>query len=161
MSAGRITSPLASRRTAPCICPEKPTQAISFPPIPDFSKAFWTAMPQALHQSRGSCSAHLAWGEAKGLCSSVPETTTLPCSSMMRARVAPVPTSIPRSLILPPFRDHRDEWRERGFCLEVRSSLMALQVADITTDSGWDISLAAKNLSLCSAVRHHKEGKIS
>src|SRR2546430_803328 len=71
MSAGRTTCPRASSMTAPCICPEKPTQAISSGRRPAFCRALGTAMQQALHQSSGCCSAHPIWGEANAACSSV------------------------------------------------------------------------------------------
>src|SRR5215469_10579649 len=55
-----------------------------------------TATLQARHQSKGSCSAHPFCGEANAWCSSVPEETTTPHSSISSARVPLVPTSIPR-----------------------------------------------------------------
>src|SRR6185312_2512382 len=79
MSAGRTGSPAASSVTAPCICPEKPTHAILSLETFAWASALRTAIPQARHQSRGSCSAHPIGCEAKFLAKAknrfeVPET---------------------------------------------------------------------------------------
>ena len=97
MSAGRTMPSDSSSITAPCICPENPTQEMSMPPKPPLAKAFRTATPQARHQSSGFCSAQPIWGEAKGSCSSVADATMRPLLLTMRARVPPVPTSIPNT----------------------------------------------------------------
>ena len=98
----RTTSSFASSRTAPCICPEKPTQEISSAATPGELSAFRTATPLARHQSRGSCSAQPGLGLANAACSSDPDAITFPCSSITSARVPLVPTSMPRNLMSPP-----------------------------------------------------------
>ncbi len=60
-----------------------------------FERRAW----QAFHQSCGSCSAQPLRGDAKGSCSWIADAMTAPDSSMRRARVPPVPTSMPSSLI--------------------------------------------------------------
>lgn len=100
--AGRMTSLFSSSRTAPCIWPEKPTAEMDSHRRPEICSALRTARAAARHQSRGSCSAQPGTGLAKLACSSVPEASTAPCSSRMRARVPLVPTSMPRIGIRPP-----------------------------------------------------------
>ena len=51
----------------------------------------------ARHQSSGRCSAQPICGDANGSCSSVAEARILPSAPMIRARVPPVPTSMPRT----------------------------------------------------------------
>lgn len=102
ISAGRMTSSFSSSRTAPCIWPEKPTQAIDSAGRPEACSALRTAMAAARHQSCGSCSAQPGSALAKLACSSVPEARTAPCSSRMTARVPLVPTSMPRMGMGPP-----------------------------------------------------------
>lgn len=97
-----MTSSFSSRRTAPCIWPEKPTAAMASALSPESWSALRTAMAAARHQSRGSCSAQPGCGLAKLACSSVPEARTAPSSSRMTARVPLVPTSMPRMGIWPP-----------------------------------------------------------
>jgi len=58
--------------------------------------ALRTARLVARHQSSGRCSAHSDLREAKGTCSSVADATMRPSSPMTKARVPPVPTSMPR-----------------------------------------------------------------
>src|SRR6185295_18827560 len=97
MIAGRNTSSLESRRTKPCICPERPTALISS--LDDCDKTSRTTVIVACHQSSGSCSAHPVRVETKGTCSAVAEATTLPSGSITTARVPPVPTSMPKVFI--------------------------------------------------------------
>src|SRR3984957_152515 len=83
--------------SAPCICPEKPTQAISSLFSPLSAIALRTATPAARHQSSGCCSAQPIFSEANGSCSSVAEATMRPSARRISARVPPVPMSIPRT----------------------------------------------------------------
>src|ERR1700694_2324962 len=76
---------------------EKPTHATSFPRNSGFASAPLTAIVHARHQSSGDCSAQPMFGEPNGACSSVDEAMSLPRSLTTRARVPPVPTSIPRT----------------------------------------------------------------
>src|ERR1700722_2215157 len=83
--------------SAPCICPEKPTQAISSLFSPLCAIALRTATLAARHQSSGCCSAQPICSEANGSCSSVAEATMRPSARRISARVPPVPMSIPRT----------------------------------------------------------------
>jgi len=116
IKAGRTTSSDSSSITAPCICPEKPTQAIASPPSEAFPKALRAATPVARHQSSGRCSAHPICGEANGSCSSVAEEITFPDLSIIKARVPPVPISIPRTYMSNPQKKicHSEERSDRG-----------------------------------------------
>src|SRR6266403_6121526 len=99
ISAGRNTSPAASSSTKPCICPLSPTAETSARVAPASVKHSATATQVARHQSRGSCSAQPNSGDAISACSAVAAPSTRPASSSSTARVPPVPTSIPKSLV--------------------------------------------------------------
>src|SRR5216684_5208827 len=99
ISAGRNTSPAASSSTKPCICPLSPTARTSAPVAPASVKHSATATQVARHQSLGSCSAQPNSGDAISACSAVAAPSTRPASSTSTARVPPVPTSIPKSLV--------------------------------------------------------------
>src|SRR5229473_666635 len=100
ISAGRNTSPAASSSTKPCICPLSPTAETSARVAPASVKHSATATQVARHQSRGSCSAQPNSGDAISACSAVAAPSTRPASSSSTARVPPVPTSIPKSLVV-------------------------------------------------------------
>ena len=99
ISAGRNTSPAASNSTRPCICPLRPMAETSAPVAPASVRHSPTATQAARHQSRGSCSAQPNSGDDISACSAVAAPSTCPASSSNTARVPPVPTSIPKSLV--------------------------------------------------------------
>jgi hypothetical protein len=66
MRAGLSTVPAASSRTAPCIWPDRPTQAIELAGTPLCAIADRIASWHARHQSAGSCSAQVVRGDANG-----------------------------------------------------------------------------------------------
>src|SRR5207248_10070793 len=97
MIAGRNGSSFSSSKTAPCICSERPTQAISVAAMLLFFSTAATASQHACHQSFASCSAQPIRGEANGTWSAGAEATIAPLSLTNTARVPPVPTSMPRT----------------------------------------------------------------
>src|SRR5713226_7026217 len=99
ISAGRTASPAASSSTKPCICPLSPMAETSARVAPASVKHSAIARHAARHQSRGSCSAQPNSGDAISACSAVAAPSTRPASSSSTARVPPVPTSIPKSLV--------------------------------------------------------------
>src|SRR4029077_12936473 len=80
--------------------PEKPTQATSSAEMSAKRSTLRTATLHARHQSSGCCSAQPILGEANGACSSVADANTAPCRLISRARVPPVPTSMPKTYML-------------------------------------------------------------
>ena len=93
--AGRTTSPPRSSSVSPCIWPDNPTPRTSLPATPAAASAPRMASTVARHQSSGHCSAHRGRSIRMSSCAAVNAARTLPSRSTSRARVPPVPISIP------------------------------------------------------------------
>ena len=98
--AGRSTSPAPSSRTSPCICPVRPTAATRPPSMPACAKTLRTLVEAACHHSGGSCSDQSGLGVCS-VCGEDATAATIPASSISRALLPVVDTSIPRKYRFP------------------------------------------------------------